>query len=95
MDQVLSLDMREYRLLCEAHRLRQVDQKLWIHMQAYTTQLAGSHDKRGKPIYPRFKDFFDYDKELKGGSGKEKTIDPRLEAMKRHLKKKREEGEHG
>jgi hypothetical protein len=52
----------------EAVRLRQIDQNFWTHLQAWLTFAAKAEKKAGKgktkPVYNKFKKFFDYDKEL-------------------------------
>ena len=62
------LTIPEYRLLMEAVRLRQIDQNFWTHLQAWLTFAAKAEKKAGKgktkPVYNRFKKFFDYDKEI-------------------------------
>lgn len=62
------LTIPEYRLLMEAVRLKQIDQNFWAHLQAWLTFAAKAEKKAGKgktkPVYNRFKKFFDYDKEL-------------------------------
>lgn len=62
------LTIPEYRLLMEAVRLRQIDQNFWTHLQAWLTFAAKAEKKAGKgktkPVYNKFKKFFDYDKEL-------------------------------
>lgn len=58
------MTMREYHILNEAFKLRQVDRNLELNQLAYLTFRATATKKNGKPVYKTFKDFFDYEKEL-------------------------------
>jgi hypothetical protein len=57
----------------EAVRLKQIDQNFWTHLQAWLTFAAKAEKKAGKgktkPVYSKFKKFFDYDKELAQANG--------------------------
>ncbi|WP_294731086.1 hypothetical protein [uncultured Faecalibaculum sp.] len=89
MDQVLNLDMKEYRLLCEAQELKNIDRQFWIHLQAFVNNKATLRDRKGKLIYGRFEKLFDYEAALSRKDRKkrqEKPMNPRLENMKRFLK---------
>ena len=52
----------------EAVRLRQLDKNYWTHLLAWLTFAAKAEKKAGKgktkPVYNKFKKFFDYEKEL-------------------------------
>ena len=68
----------EYTLLMEAVRLKQVDMDYRNHLQAFLNFSVKAQKKAGKnkskPVYSRFKKFYDYDKELEKArrkSGKE------------------------
>lgn len=60
--------MPEYELLMEAARLRQVDTDYRNHLQAFLNFAVKAEKKAGKnktkPVYSRFKKFYDYEKEL-------------------------------
>lgn len=75
--------MREYHILTEAYKLRQVDRNLELNQLAYLTFRATATKKNGKPVYKTFKEFFDYDKELeKVKSSQEKKLKKaRIEAV--------------
>lgn len=84
------LTIPEYSLLMEAVRLRQVDQDYRNHLQAYLNFAVKAEKKAGKnktkPVYSRFKRFYDYEKEL------EKAKNPggtqgRLSGLSKFLKK--------
>lgn len=82
------LTIPEYKLLMEAVRLKQVDMDYRNHLQAYLNFAVKAEKKTGKnktkPVYGKFKKFYDYEKEVekvtkKGGeksrfSGLEKFI---------------------
>ncbi len=86
MDQVLRLDMKEYRLLCEGQRLRNIDRQYWIHAQAFATNKAGLRNKKGRLIYDKFEKLFDYEKALKGKKG-QKDESPQIKAYREYMKK--------
>lgn len=98
MEQVLNLDMKEYRLLCEAERLKNIDREYWIHAQAFANNKATLRDRKGRLIYHRMNDLFDYEKELKRETSKtrktrKKEENPYIRAMKKYLQEKRKKGE--
>ena len=75
------LTIPEYRLLMEAVRLKQVDHDYRNHLQAFLNFAVKAEKKTGKnkskPVYSRFKKFFDYEKEINkikiANKGGEKT----------------------
>ncbi len=97
MEQVLNLDMKEYRLLCEAERLKNIDREYWIHAQAFASNKATLRDRKGRLIYSRMADMFDYEKELKraeskNGRNRKKEDNPYIRAMKKYLQEKQKKG---
>lgn len=62
------LTLPEYYLLIEAVQLRQIDKSYWTHLQAWLTFAAKAEKKAGKgktkPVYNKFKKFFDYEQEI-------------------------------
>ena len=60
--------MPEYELLMEAVRLKQVDMDYRNHLQAFLNFAVKAEKKSGKnkskPVYGKFKKFYDYEKEL-------------------------------
>lgn len=61
------LTIPEYSLLMEAVRLKQVDKMRDIHLLAWLTFAAKATKGKGKnikPVYNKFKHFFNYDEEL-------------------------------
>ena len=73
--------MAQYEILSEALELRMLDESLHEHRQAFLNFAVQAEKKAGKgktkPVYQRFRQFFDYDKELK------KTRDKRKHDTKR------------
>lgn len=61
--------MEQYEILSEALGLRMLDESLHEHRQAFLNFAVQAEKKAGKgktkPVYQRFRQFFDYDKELK------------------------------
>lgn len=59
----------EYRLLMEAHILKEVDEEHKLEKLAYDTFRASSTKQVGKsktvPVYKTFKSFYDYEKQIK------------------------------
>ncbi|MED4172559.1 hypothetical protein P4631_08940 [Halalkalibacterium halodurans] len=59
---------REYTSLMRGYSLKQVDIRYQAHMQAWLNQMVKAtkgSEKNPKPAFGEFKDFFDYDKEIK------------------------------
>ena len=68
LDEVDRLTIKEYSMLCEAEKYKQVDKQKDIALNAGLTFVASAKKKVGKnlkPVYPTFESFFDYAKELK------------------------------
>lgn len=73
------MTFREYSFEIHAYRLRDLDARQRIHLQAWVNQRAKATKAQGKntvPAYKTFKDFFDYENELKviEGHKKDETI---------------------
>lgn len=62
------LTIPEYSLLMEAVRLKMVDKDYRNHLQAFLNFAVKAEKKTGKgksrPVYTKFKQFFNYEKEL-------------------------------
>ena len=95
LDQVLSLDLREYRLLCQAHRLKLADQYYWSAQNAFDANRATLRKKNGHLVYPNVKKLFDYEKAQKEAgavrSAKKSTLSPQAQRMKAYLEKREED----
>ena len=67
-DEVDRLTIPEYNLLMEAYKLKQVDQEYKAHLQAWLNFAVKARKKTGKnktkPVYSKFKRFYDYEKRL-------------------------------
>lgn len=64
----------EYELLMEAVRLKQVDKDYRNHLQAFLNFAVKAEKKVGngksRPVFGKFKQFYDYEKEIKKVSSK-------------------------
>ena len=80
----------EYELLMEAVRLKQVDKDYRNHLQAFLNFAVKAEKKSGKnkskPVYSKFKRFYDYEKEIEKVSGKE-TKKSRFSGISQFLNK--------
>lgn len=85
LDEVDRMTFREYRLLSEAHRLKEVDTQYKLNLLAWRTFAATATDKKGKPRYKRFDKFFDYNKALEEAQNKK---DDKFASYKEHLRRK-------
>lgn len=74
-EEVDRLTIPEYCLLMEAVRLKQVDQDYRNHLQAFLNFAVKAEKKTGKnkskPVYSKFKRFYDYEAEIKKVTKKE------------------------
>ena len=87
--------MREYELLVRAAELRDVDTDYRLHEQAFLNFVVQGRNKNGRPVYRRFKQFFNYVQEVKEvmeKRKKEKKTDSRFARLSKHLKEKRGDG---
>lgn len=68
------LTIPEYMLLMEAVRLKQVDMDYRNHLQAFLNFAVKAEKKSGKnkskPVFSKFKKFYDYDEEIKKATNK-------------------------
>lgn len=76
-EEVDRLTIPQYTLLMDAARLKQIDMDYRNHLQAFLNFAVKAEKKSGKnkskPVYSKFKKFYDYEKEIekatnKGGS---------------------------
>ncbi|MDV4829878.1 hypothetical protein NNG48_07185 [Enterococcus faecium] len=74
--------MQEYRFRMLAFRLREIDEEKKRHEEAYLHQAVKATDKRGRPKYKTFEEFYDYqariDQVLDGTQFQRDHIDPAL-----------------
>ena len=84
------LTIPEYQLLMEAVRLKQVDMDYRNHLQAFLNFSVKAEKKTGKntskPVYSKFKRFYDYEKELEKITKKGETKS-RFSGIGKFLKK--------
>lgn len=84
------LTIPEYKLLMEAVRLKQIDMDYRNHLQAYLNFAVKAEKKTGKgkskPVYSKFKQFYDYEKEVEKALKKDKEKS-RLSGFSKFLKK--------
>lgn len=70
------LTLAEYEVMMEALELRMLDKSLHEHRQAFLNFAVKAEKKAGKgktkPVYRRFKQFFDFDRELEKMKDKKK-----------------------
>lgn len=70
------LTIPEYLLLMEAVRLKRVDMDYRNHLQAFLNFSVKARKKSGKnkskPVFTEFKKFYDYEKEIKKATKKDK-----------------------
>lgn len=90
-EQVDHLTIAQYEVMMEALELRMLDQDLHEHRQAFLNFAVQAEKKAGKgkskPVYHRFKQFFDYDAELEKIKNKKKKKKSRFSGIGKFLKK--------
>lgn len=78
-------------MLMQAVRLQQVDQDYRNHLQAFLNFAVKAEKKAGKnkskPVYGKFKKFYDYEKEIEKASKAAKKESSRFAGIGRFLKK--------
>lgn len=84
IDQIDRLTIPEYELLMKATQLKEIDRSRDRHLLAWLTVSAGATKKDGKPVYKKFKDFFDYETAL----GKLQPKPNKFSRLSKHLKEK-------
>lgn len=85
IDQIDRLTIPEYQMLMKATQLKEVDRMRNRHLLAWLTVSAGATKKDGKPVYKKFKDFFDYESELRK---LQKPKTDKFSRLSKHLKEK-------
>ena len=90
LEEVDRLTIAEYKLLMEGARLREIDKDYRNHLQACLNFSVRSEKKTGKgkskPVYTKFKQFYDYERELEKVNNNKKS---RFEGIGKLLKKER------
>ena len=89
-EQVDQLTIPQYEILMEAMELRMLDDSLREHRQAFLNLAVQAQKKAGKgktrPVYRRFKQFFDYDRELAKVKNRRKKKESRFFRIGKLLK---------
>lgn len=86
IDEIDRLTIPEYNLLMKATMLKQVDKDRELHLLAWLSVSAGATKKDGRPVYKKFKDFYDYETELQ--KLEEKPKPNKFSRLSKHLKEK-------
>lgn len=85
------LTIPEYMLLMESVQLRQVDMDYRNHLQAYLNFAVKAEKKTGKnkskPVYAKFKNFFNYDKAVKKVKVKKSESESRFPGIGKVMRK--------
>ena len=83
------LTIAEYKLLMEAAKFKQVDADYRNHLQAFLNFAVKAEKKTGKnkskPVYRKFKQFYNYEEELRKVTNKDKKS--RFAGIGKFLKK--------
>lgn len=85
------MTIAQYEIMLEALEYQMVDDECRAHRQAFLNFAVQAEKKSGKktvPVYRRFRQFFDYEKELKKmRERKKKKRDPRFIGISKLLRK--------
>lgn len=90
------MTLREYEIRIKALRLREVDKDYRVHMQAFLNYSVQAQKKAGKnktrPVYSKFKKFFDYEKAIKEAKGEKPEENGRFSELSKFMKGKMQNG---
>lgn len=85
------MTIAQYEIMLKALEYQMVDDEYRAHRQAFLNFAVQAEKKSGKktvPVYRRFRQFFDYEKELKKmRERKKKKRDPRFIGISKLLRK--------
>lgn len=87
IEQIDRLTLPEYELIAHAFALAEVDRANERHQRAWLTVSAGATKKDGKPVFKKFKDFFDYEAEI-AKIAKKKPKTDKFIGLSKHMKEK-------
>ena len=59
------LSLYEYQARMHAYQLNRIDHEYDMHLQAWINHRVTATTEKGKPVYKKFKDFYDYESNLK------------------------------
>ena len=89
IEEIDRLTVPEYYLLMNAQELREIDKTGERHQVAWLTVSAGATRKDGRPVYKKFKDFFDYEAEIrKAKNHRQKKVPDKFSNLSKHMKEK-------
>lgn len=74
IEEIKATTLADFEVMLKAYSFNQVDKRYIASLIAWQSALAKSNDKKGKPVYRKFKDLFDYEKELKQIEDKKEKI---------------------
>lgn len=90
-EQVDHLTIAQYEIMMEALELKMLDQDLHEHRQAFLNFAVQAQKKAGKgktrPVYSKFRQFFDYDAELAKIKSRNRKKKSRFSGIGKLLKK--------
>lgn len=74
IEEIKATTLADFEVMLKAYSFNQVDKRYIASLIAWQSALARTNDKKGKPVYKKFKDLFDYEKELKQIEDKKEKI---------------------
>lgn len=86
IEEIDRLTIPEYMLMIKALELKAVDMANERHQLAWLTVSAGAIRKDGRPVYKKYKDFFNYEAELR--KLEKPKPDSKFSRLSKHLKEK-------
>lgn len=69
MEEIQQTTLADLEVLVRAYQLHRVDDMFIASYTAWQSAIAQGTDKKGKPIYRAFNDFFNYEKEMQKVQG--------------------------
>lgn len=97
--QIDQITIAQYEIMMEALRMRQVDENYNAHRQAFLNFSVQAERPAGKgktrPVYRRFKQFFDYEKELKKAKDHKNAVQRIRDYVTKERAVKKAGGKHG
>lgn len=85
------LSPKEYRLLCKAKRLKDIDENQRMAVQAFFNNKATLTDKKGKFICKKIEDIYSYKDAIDEAEENSQPLSSRMERYMNFLKNRKEE----
>lgn len=85
MAEIDRVTLPEYRWRMKAANLRNLDKIHYIHLQSWTNRQVKAARRNGSPVYKRFRQFFNFEKEEKKLLEKEKKEKGGAERIRRFI----------